>query len=277
MKRVELFHIGPQKSGTTWLWRCLTEHPEVGCSPKDSIHYFDMHYHRGRDWYVGHFADAAADSKWLDPTPSTIRSPWAARRIHEENPDGRIILCLRNPLERAFSHYWHEKKKLRFEFEFHEVLTNYDLYSSWLEPGFYAEHLERFLGYFPQDQLLCQRFDRLGEDPEAFWVEFCRFAGIRDDLRPSMLHRKVNVAGARHTKGGQLAPRLRAGLRKLPGGSRLTADEAWLTGKDEYLRGVPDEWIEPIWAICEPEVARLEALTGLDLTAWRPGVVEKTI
>ena len=274
MKPVELFHIGAQKCGTTWLFRCLQEHPEVACPPRHTIHYFDMHYHRGRDWYATHFADRRPGQLAIDPTPSTLRSPWAARRIHRENPDARLVVCLRNPMERAFSHYWHEKKKLRFEFEFEEVLTNYDLYSDWLEPGFYAEHLERFLEFFPRERILCQRFEQIADDSEAFFVEFCRFAGVADDVRPSVLNRKVNAARERETfLSSRVRPKLQAAMRKVqevPGLKGLTDDEAFLSGKAEYDRGVPEALVEPLWAACEPEVRRLEALTGLNLADWRP-------
>ena len=82
-----------------------------------------------------------------------------SKGIPEENRAAKIIVCLRNPVERAFSHFWHERKKKKYNFDFSEVLRTYDLFSSLLEPGFYAEHIERFLGYFPREQILCQLFD----------------------------------------------------------------------------------------------------------------------
>jgi len=165
MRPVDIFHIGPQKTATTWIYRCMLEHPELAGPPKDTIHYFDMFYGKGRDWYAGHFDDAPPSCKLFDPTPSYVRSPWAARRIAQENPSAKIVLCLRNPLERAFSHYWHEKKKAHTNLDFASALSNYDCYASWLEPGFLAEHIEQYLRYFPREQLLCQSFDRLESDP----------------------------------------------------------------------------------------------------------------
>lgn len=274
MRRIEIAHVGPQKSGTTWLYRALCEHPDVACPPKDSTHFFDMRYHEGREALVALYAGAGPGQKWFDPTPSYLRSPWVPRRLAAENPEMRVALCLRNPLERAFSHYWHEKKKQRFDFSFDEVLVNYDLYSSWLEPGFYAEHIERYLERFPREQLLWQRFERIADDPEGFFAEFCRFAGIRDDVRPATLHRKVNAAGERHDFVSQrVAPKLKGALRRLravPGLGGLAADEALLSGKSEYVRGVPPDVAARVWEACEPEVQRLEALTGLDLAGWRP-------
>ena len=95
---VQLFHVGPQKSGTTWIYRCLAEHPGVAVPPRDSIHFFDMHFGRGDGWYLEHFQDAHADQPLFDPTPSYLRSPWAPRRIAAHNPGARIALCLRHPV-----------------------------------------------------------------------------------------------------------------------------------------------------------------------------------
>lgn len=273
MKPVDLFHIGPQKSGTTWLYRALVEHPEVACPPRDSIHYFDMHYARGRDWYARHFDGASAGQLLFDPTPSYIRSSWAPRRIHAENPAARIALTLRNPLERAFSHYWHEKKKQRFDFGFDELLSNYDLYSSWLEPGFYAESIERFLEHFPREQLLVQRFEELGRDAAGFYAAFCAFAGIDPAHRPSTLDRRVNAAGARQAPSTRWRLYGKAALRRLrflPGVAARVDDPAFLSLRAEYDRGIPDDLAQRIWELCEPEVLRLERLIGEDLSAWRP-------
>ncbi len=269
MRPVDIFHIGPQKSGTTWIYRCLREHPEIACPPKDSIHYFDMFYSRGREWYASFFSDAEEGQKLLDPTPSYIRSPWAARRIARENPAARIIICLRNPIERAFSHYWHEKKKRKYSFDFHELLSNYDLFSSLLETGFYAEHIERYLGHFPREQILCQRFEKMAAEPEAFLAELLRFIEVDESFKPSMLHHKVNVAG--HRSGflsSHLQPKAKAVLRRL-GFKSIGEHPHMLTGKSEYLKGVPRELHAPLLEICEPEIARLEELLDLRLDGWR--------
>jgi len=270
---VDLFHVGPQKSGTTWIYRCLREHPQVACPPRDTIHYYDMFYARGPRWYAQHFRDARPEQKLFDPTPSYLRSPGAARRIAADNPEARIALCMRNPIERAFSHYWHEKKKRRFDFGFEEVLTNYDLFSSWIEPGFYAEHVERFLEHFPRAALLCQRYDDLERDPAGFLGQLLAFAGVDPGFTPAVLRRRVNAAGSRHGfVDTWLLPRINGALRRVgraTGSARLSRGFGGLSGKAEYLQGVPAELLGPLREICEPEIVRVERLLGCDLASWR--------
>jgi hypothetical protein len=269
MNRVSFFHIGPQKTGTTWLYHCLSEHPEVGCAVNHSVHFFDIHYHRGENWYRETFSGFADHQKLIDFTPSYIRSPWAPRRIAGYNPEGRIFLCLRNPIDRAFSHYWHEKKKGKYNFGFDEVLKNYDLFSSWIEPGLYAEHIERFLRYFERDRILAQDFSLLGRDPRAFYSQALRFMGVDESFVPEALTRKINPAGTKQWSRSPSVQRVRYWL------TRGGIDRIWpsfeerISGQREYIRGIPAALRAHLLELCEPEIVRLERLLDLDLDDWR--------
>lgn len=272
MRAIDLFHIGPQKSGTTWIYSCLKEHPEVVCALKDSVHYYDMFYHLGLEWYAQKFPKAEDHQLIIDHTPSYIRSPWVAKRIFADNPGAKIIVCLRNPIDRAFSHYWHEKKKKKINFEFSEILTNYDLFSSWFETGFYAEHIERYLEYFPREQVFLQRFEHLEEDPVGFLKEFLGFINVSTDFQPSILHEKINVAGAKQ----DLFNRSKNYLNHV--GSKLFKERwhsglysKWLSGKDEYIRGIPEDLRAELLKVATPEIERLETLLGADLSKWKMG------
>ncbi len=278
MKPVDIFHIGPQKSGTTWVYRCLQEHPEMGCPVSDSIHYFDMHHHKGRLWYASHFKGFEENLKLIDPTYSYIRSIAAPERIARENPMAKIIICLRHPIERAFSHYWHEKKKRRYNFSFPEVLENYDLFANWIEPGFYSRHIERYLEYFPREQILCQVFDLLTLDPKAFLVQLLKFIEVDTNFTPSLLHTPINIAkpaefaSSRIVKG-ILRPILeKTGL--LNSVYRLMATfhhhgiAKEVRNNFEKLSDVPADVIDELKNIYNPEIIRLEGLLGLDLKHW---------
>lgn len=277
MKPVDLFHIGPQKAATTWVYRCLQEHPQIACPPRDVIHYYDIFYARGPDWYARFFAGARDDQKLFDPTYTYLRCPWAPERIARDQPRARIVVCLRDPVERAFSHYWHEKKKRVIRYEFADVLRNYDLFASWVEPGFYARHLARYLDHFPRQQILCQRFERLAPDPGGFLNELLDFAGVDPDVCPSLLHERVAAAGA------ELAP-LRPGywlsrsqrlLRRLGVGPEaidwMRRHVPGLQWRAEYDAGIPPDLRAALLEICEPEIAELERLLGDDFSAWRRG------
>jgi len=280
MKPVDLFHVGPQKAGTTWVYECLREHPRIALPARDTIHYFDMHYHRGRDWYAGHFEGHSSDALLVDPTPSYLRCPNAPARIAKENPAAKIIVCLRNPVERAFSHYWHEKKKRRYDFRFEEVLENYDLWSNWVESGFYSRFLERYLEHFPREQILCQRFEDLAGDSRGFLNAILEFIGLDPGFEPSVLNVKVNPAQAPEARSkvearktlesvGLLgaAVKVKGALRGLglaPKGNAPATGEGL-----ERIGDVSPEVIAELRRACRPEIEKVERLVDIDLSAWR--------
>jgi hypothetical protein len=272
VRPIDVFHIGPQKAASTWMYSCLREHPQIACASKEDLYYLDMNWHRGRDWYLSHFAGAGPNQLLVDFTCTYLRCPQVPERMAEENPGARIIVCLRDPVERAFSHYWHEKKRGRIAYRFSEVLTNYDLFSSWLETGFYARHVGRLLEHFPRDRILCQLYDVLEANPRTFLREALEFLSVDSDFEPSVLERRVNVAGHQQGPLNLALHKVRRGFQELGLGGAVQALERRfpaLSGKSEYLRGIPPELEATLRRICEPEIERTEKLLGLDLSAWR--------
>lgn len=167
------------------------------------------------------------------------------------------------------------KEKTRYNFTFDEVLINYDLFSNWIEPGLYATQLEKFFALFPKEQILCQQFDTLQEDPKAFLKELLLFLDIETNFHPPVLTEKVNVAGIRQNIFG------RAG-RKLNEFSRsghlfgtvlkpvaATATKLNRATNVERLTDVSPETLHALVEICEPETKKLEELLDLDLSHWR--------
>lgn len=197
------------------------------------------------------------------------------------------MLCLRNPIDRAFSHYWHEKKKGTISFEFEEVLQNYDLYSSWLEPGFYAEHIQRYLRYFDREQLLCLRFRTLKTDPQAFLTRILRFAEVDEEFEPSWLNKKSNEAGGRRTPVNRVWRRVKKAVVQSPlepvardlhldraaqSVEELPGIGSLLRDRSEYEEGMSPALRAELLEVCDPEIRRLEQLLDLDLDAWRQSV-----
>lgn len=257
------------------MYKCLNSHPDTGIAKTDSIHYYDIKYDKPVNWYRDFFSHTREGQKLIDMTPSYIRSPWAPRRIAKDSPNAKIICCLRNPIERAFSHYWHEKKKGKIAFDFEEVLENYDLFSSWVEPGFYAEHLGRYLEHFSRDQILCLQFRQLKKDDEAFLQRILEFIGVDHSFKPSWLGKKANEAGGRRTLTNAVWRRVRRRLHRLGQDSLVeSVEEApvlgrWVRDRKEYEQGMSEAVRNELQEICEPEMERTEALLDIDLSHWR--------
>jgi hypothetical protein len=199
-------------------------------------------------------------------------------RIARENPLAKIIICLRHPIERAFSHYWHEKKKRRYNFSFPEVLENYDLFANWIEPGFYSHHIERYLEYFPRDQILCQIFDLLSVDPKAFLMQLLKFIEVDTSFIPSVLHDHINIAKPAQSDQSRTVKAIlrpifkKTGLLtlvyKLMGAFRRHGIVKEVRNNFETLSDVPVGVINELNNIYSPEIIRLEELLRIDLKHW---------
>lgn len=272
MQTPTVFHIGPQKTGTTWLYRCSAEHPELFCHSADSISYFDMNFHRGAGWYNSLFEGNPGKTA-VDFSPSYIRSPQTPERIAGFCPNAHIVFTLRNPIDRAFSHYWHEKKKGKISFEFVEVLKNYDLFSSWIEPGMYALHLKRYLNFFPIERIAFVEFDQISKDSDGVLQSFFELCSVRDArFQPRTKDKKVNAAGNQRSVSGQTANALlRTGERVLGQHWRSSriGNSLHSVGRNEYIKGVPKDLRSRLTEILIDDIESTEKLLAVDLSDWK--------
>ncbi|MCI2395570.1 sulfotransferase [Aliiroseovarius sediminis] len=105
-----IFVVGTMKGGTTALHRILTSHPEVHSGSQKEIHYFSLHYANGDEWYESHFDGLPTGQNYVDASPTYLdvtNTPLMPRLINNYNPDGKVIVIARNPVERAISHFHH--------------------------------------------------------------------------------------------------------------------------------------------------------------------------
>lgn len=111
---------GAQKCGTTSLSGTLRQHSEIYMSKRKELHFFDRHFERGLDWYESHFTPEPHHKQVGEATPAYMFDPDARGRLAETLPGVRIVIILRDPVSRAYSHYWH-KRRLG-----HEQLTTFE-------------------------------------------------------------------------------------------------------------------------------------------------------
>jgi len=201
--------IGASKSGTTSLHRYLLENPAVLCACRKEIRYFALKYHRGERWYRAQFPlGPTATLRRLrasvrpvvgEASPIYLFHPYVPARVHAFNPDMKLIAVLRDPVDRAHSHY-HMQMRWGWEtLSFEEALDREDarldgelaklhdnpldypeLVSrmSYVARGRYAEQLERWFELFPREQMLLLTSDELFSDPARTTSRVTRFLEI---------------------------------------------------------------------------------------------------
>ena len=199
--------VGAQKAGTTALYAYLRKHPAVTGPPWKEVSFFDRHYWRGAVWYRGHFpnrlylravrARAGVDPVVGEASPSYLFHPLAPQRAAALLPDVRVIALVRNPIDRALSHYHHEvalgreplpfeqaleQEETRMEGELERMLDpRYFSHTWWnftyLSRGRYAEQLARWLEVVPRERLLVVASDDLLERPGETYGRVLAFLG----------------------------------------------------------------------------------------------------
>jgi lipopolysaccharide transport system ATP-binding protein len=197
--------LGAQKAGTTALYAYLRWHPEITGPSFKEISFFDRHYARGERWYRAHLP-VRQGSIVGEASPSYLFHPLAPERVARMVPDARLIALLRNPVDRAFSHYQHEvalgreplsfeeavaSENERMEGELEQMLRDPSYFShawwnyTYLARGRYAEQLERWFAFFAREQLLVLFTDELGEDPGGTYRRVLDFLGAETRDLPS--------------------------------------------------------------------------------------------
>jgi len=208
--------LGAQKAGTTALYEYLRRHQQISGPSWKEVSFFDRHWARGESWYRGNFPNVARTrGKHVgEASPSYVFHPLAPQRVQEVVPEARLIVLVRNPVDRALSQYNHEvalgreplpfeealdaeEERLRGEQERMAADPRYFSREWWSHTykarGRYAEQLERWLAVFPRGQLLVLSSDDLGSDPARAHAQVLEFIGAspqRLDSYPRVYERE---------------------------------------------------------------------------------------
>jgi hypothetical protein len=184
--------IGSQKAGTTSLYNILKQHPEVFMPEKKEVNFFflDKEYRKGIGYYQRFFADIPPGKKVCgEASPGYICHPQAPARIKKYLPDVKMILTVRNPIERAYSQYWDNRMTLSEPREFKATLdiALNDTYEpgelGYFNRGTYIQYINRYLELFDGDRVLVMLFDDLRDAPLKFYRMCFEFLGVDPEFR----------------------------------------------------------------------------------------------
>jgi hypothetical protein len=187
--------VGSFRCGTTWIYECLKEHPDVFVPPdRKEVHFFDWNYSKDIEWYRKWFEERASESAVGEFSPSYLFHQKAPMRIARHLPDVKLIASLRDPVDRAYSNYWNLRSTGAITCSFAEARRYHD----WLvEPGLYYRHLKRYLDLFPRENLLVLIFDDLESEPASFIRGVYNFLDVDTKFVPTTVNEKSNPARKR--------------------------------------------------------------------------------
>ncbi len=188
--------MGAQKSGTTALHRFLSEHPQICMADRKEVHFFNKKkYFRKSppdyDRYHSYFSNPSVGQITGEATPRYMYCLSASKRIKEYNPEMKLIFILRNPVERAYSHYMMTRKKGKEPFSFSlairiekirlllRINRKKNRLYSYADRGFYSKQIRRAMEYFPVEQMLFLRTEDLKLNHTDTLDKVCEFLGVK--------------------------------------------------------------------------------------------------
>lgn len=212
-----LFILGAAKCGTTTLHQYLNRLPDICMSEPKEPFYFEAEYGQGIEFYrKKYFAHWHGEAIKGDARHRNLLLPFIPDRIRQVNPDAKLIVLVRNPTDRAFSHWYHNYSRdsedlsfpdaievdlqrirsgLRCDTE-EEILQHIErlprpapgkviglgLYRTYLDSGYYFEQIERYLALFPEGNLKIILFDDLVQQPQQVMADVLSFLGLEKGL-----------------------------------------------------------------------------------------------
>ncbi len=259
--------IGVQRSATTWLYECLREHPQIFLPDKKELHFFDENFDKGLEWYESFFDRVTNETAIGEITPDYLYNYKALERMASVLPKAKLIVSLRNPVDRAYSAYRLLVANVyNRQVSFHEAFWQEDYIR---EVGFYYKHLVYLYNLYPRDQVFVFLYDDILASPEQVLRAIYVFLGVDSSFRPSSLTKKYNKV---------LFPRLQKFFISIGLGSFLD-----LLKKSKY-----GDWIKELFfyfenqkkvkrpqidysryiEVYKEDILNLEKLINRDLSSW---------
>jgi hypothetical protein len=267
--KIDFIIIGAAKSATTWLQAQLQSDPAV-YMPDPELHYFSREYGRGEDWYLSQFSEEGAGKIVGEKSNSYLYVPEAAARLHRHLPHVKLIVQLRNPVERAYSDYCMLFRRGEVGGDIGNYLDpSLGENLRFLVAGNFASHLQSYIELYGREALLTLFFEGVAGDPET------QMSRIRAHLG---LPPRPLAPGGQDKVKDKTVPVVPAGLRK-----RL----AWMKPIARPLRGttafravrnliaqeiqyppLTDELRKRLNDYYGPSIEVLEQMSGQSLSHW---------
>lgn len=219
--------LGCQKGGTTSLYDLICTHPLIKPAREKELQFFSLHHKRGLDWYRRQF-----NTRWPqisgEATPYYLFHPLAAQRIAKAYPTIKLIVLLRDPVDRALSQYFHSKRLGLEPLELWEALQaepqrlkqaatvieaggeeRSHQEHSYVARSRYSEQLARYQALFPAQQILLLNSASLFKNPQGVTRATWKFLGL-----PPWFLTQTTALNQGRGEAKQVDPTIRAWLEK---------------------------------------------------------------
>lgn len=309
--------IGERRCGSTSLTKWMEAHPELYMHPKVDLNYFIDDYVRPmrKEWemgeidytlwdtnhsqedYANQFVEGAGKKAIGEKSADVLFWRPAHERLKRVLPDAKIIITLRDPIERAWSMYWNEFGKKRETLSFEEAVAQEEVrcsrsayerdHMSYVRRGFYDESISDFFKIYPREQIMIVFLEETVKDPKAQLSEIYSFIGVDPELGLERAETRYNNnwASVPHkfwTQNKVLATMEETFVRGVRFGTKLIIRDGYkrrrLMPKIESLyrqvqrdKTMKESTRRKLKAIYKPHIENLEKILDKDLSFWKKG------
>jgi Sulfotransferase domain len=279
--RISFIGIGAQKCASSWVHDVLADHPEVAVPRFKEVNFFTSHFENGYRWYEHQLLSRPGAVVAGENSPSYMHEPAVPERVFGYRPDMRIVVSLRDPVERAVSQHRHMVGLGRIpspDLSFETALATNPTY---VDQGFYHRHLRRWTNLFGMERVHVIFMEDIRADAAAVARELYRFLGVNPDHVPAQLGQIKNPTNVRRNLA--VEERIRWLRRRM---IDMGAGTAWRWLGNAGLRplyhvlnpdiggqAVPEalpETLQKLRAGFADDVEQLSRLLKRDLSAWLP-------
>ncbi|MBM7333639.1 sulfotransferase family protein [Alloalcanivorax marinus] len=280
--KVHFFCLGVPRAGTTWLYELLKSHPLVFL-PEKEHHFFtnvdgqDLYAQKGLSWLKNKYAQSKESQLRGDIAAGYFRSQTARDRLFDYSPDAKLIVMLRNPVDRTFSDYRLSKGRKRFSGDFEEFIADPNIGYRSLEDGLYAKQLERWLTCFDIKQFHFILMDEIIANPEKVYSDLCSFLDLPEVQLGFIANNKVNQPKQVRFRwlqtlyfniANQLSKSGKDGWKVLLRKTGIPSLIKKLNYQDMQREKLDPHVKEKLVLFFKEDIKKLEVLTGKSLSGW---------
>ena len=287
-RTINFIGIGTVKSATSWVFQCIKEHPEADLPDTKELKFFNREeeYSRGMDYYFAYFKACDPNKITGEFTPRYLYDTGTVARIKKYLPDVKLIVCLRNPIDRAISHVNYAKRKGTITANtFNEAIQKRKDFIDW---GQYYKYIKPVYNYYKPEQILVLISEEVFSNKPAHIKKIYNFLNLDENYVPPCLQMKKNETkdiAYRFIRINRFIAKLKQRLRKSSSGIKFLAiikrfklnaiatkilywNKRLGKKNNNMIQLTQKERVE-LYNYFKTDIQKLETLINKDLSIWK--------